>query len=708
MKLIIRGPWIAESLDSVLELDSKRSQAMLRSPIKPFIANRSPKQFLLSVTLSFLAIPGLSQNPPAKPDLTELPIETLLGIEVTSVARHSERLSQSPAAIAVITEDDIRRSGALNIPEALRLVPGMEVARLDSSQWAVSARGFNDVFANKLLVLQDGRSIYTPLFSGVFWDVQGSMLEDLERIEVIRGPGATLWGANAVNGVINIISRSSKDTQGVLITGGAGNEERGFGGVRYGGKLSDNAFFRVYGTYFNRDDSALPNGASANDAWQLGRWGFRVDWDVSEQNLITIQGDAYRGDVHQVFGTFDPNATNFFRIIQDDFEVVGGNILGRWSHTISPNSDFRLQAYYDRTERDTVIFREKRDTFDIDAQHRFLFGERNELVWGAGYRVTTDKVGNSPTISLNPDHRTLNLFSAFGQDEITLVPERLRLTVGSKFEHNDFTGFEIQPSGRLLFTPRERQTFWASVSRAVRTPSRAEDDVILNQVVPAGSLGPGSPAFVTTIYGNRNFVSEELLAYELGYRFQPHKTLSLDLAAFYNDYDHLRSQEPGPSPTQPLVGPAFPLHVDNNLYGETYGVEAAATWEIAQWWRLQPSYTFIDMQLHRRSGSADTTSEQDEGKSPRHQFMLRSSMELPHNLSLDAMLRFVDSLPALHISSYLSLDVRLGWRPKKNLELAIVGQNLLHEQHAEFAPSFISTQRSQIERGCYGKITWGF
>ena len=300
----------------------------------------------------WFAVPVRSQNSAAQPDLTELPIETLLGIEVTSVARHSEKLSQSPAAISVITEDDIRRSGALSIPEALRLVPGMEAARLDSSQWAVSARGFNDVFANKLLVLQDGRSIYTPLFSGVFWDVQGTMIEDLDRIEVIRGPGATLWGANAVNGVINIMSRSAKETQGVLVTAGGGTEERGFGGVRYGGKFNDSAFFRVYGTYLNRDDSALPNGASANDAWQLGRWGFRFDWDVSDQNLVTVQGDAYRGDVHQVFGTFDPsNPTNFFRIVHDDFDVTGGNILGRWSHTISPDSDVRLQAYYGARHR---------------------------------------------------------------------------------------------------------------------------------------------------------------------------------------------------------------------------------------------------------------------------------------------------------------------------------------------------------------------
>jgi iron complex outermembrane recepter protein len=292
---------------------------------------------LVSVMLTVLA--AAASEPADKADITEWPLEKLLETEVTSVARKSEKLSQSPAAISVISEDDIRRAGALTIPEALRLAPGLEVGRLDASQWAVSARGFNDVFANKLLVLQDGRSIYTPLFSGVFWDVQGTMMEDIERIEVIRGPGATLWGANAVNGVINIMTRSAKDTQGILLSGGGGTEDRGFVGVRYGGKIDDSAYFRVYGTYYNRDDSVLPNGADADDSLQIGRWGFRMDWDVSEQNLVTFQGDAYRGEVNQVFGTFDPTSTNFLRVVHDEFKVIGGNLLGRWSHTFSPESD---------------------------------------------------------------------------------------------------------------------------------------------------------------------------------------------------------------------------------------------------------------------------------------------------------------------------------------------------------------------------------
>jgi iron complex outermembrane receptor protein len=548
-------------------------------------------------------------------------------------------------------------------------------------------------------VLQDGRSIYTPLFSGVFWDVQGTMLEDIDRIEVIRGPGASLWGANAVNGVINIITKSAKETQGTLLSLGAGSEDRGFAGVRYGDKIGENVYFRVYGTYYNRDDSVLVTGPEANDAWQIGRFGFRLDWDlVPNQDLLTLQGDAYRGAGHQTFETFDPsNPPTLSRTVNDDFTMSGGNLLGRWSHVFAPGSDLTLQMYYDHTERDTVIFKEKRDTFDVDFQHHFVLAEFNDVVWGGGYRVTGDKEGNSPTISLDPSHRTLNLFSAFAQDEITIVQDRLRLTLGSKFEHNDFTGFEIQPSARLLWTPHENHTIWASVSRAVRTPSRAEDDVILNRVV---QVGPG--IFVpSTINGTHSFVSEELLAYEAGYRSQLHPNLSVDFAVFYNQYDSLRSLEQDPAnPTQFQLG--------NKLYGDTYGIEAAATIKLTDWWRLKPAYSFLEMQLHKRASSTDISSLADDGKSPEQQFSLRSQMDLPHHLSFDATLRYVDSLPSLGIKSYVTLDVRLGWQPTKNIELAIGGQNLLQDHHAEFSPSFIQTQRAQVERGVYGKITVRF
>jgi iron complex outermembrane recepter protein len=645
----------------------------------------------------------------SKQDLAEMSIDDLMKIPVTTVSRKAEEFSKSPAAIYVLTQDDIRRSGAASIPEALRLVPGLDVAQVDSQQWAITARGFNDIFANKLQVMQDGRSIYTPLFSGVFWDVQDTILEDIDRIEVVRGPGGTLWGANAVNGVINIITKSAKDTQGLLINGGGGTFERAFGSVRYGDKAGEDLYMRVYAKYFARDEVDLPNGIGADDPWQMGQAGFRMDWDKWEKNgnLLTFQGDFYEGALNNTFGTFNPlNPPSFFSSVQDDYRVSGGNMLGRWSHEFSDSSDLKLQTYYDRTDRNTPVFEEKRDTFDIDAQHHFTLGDRNDFVWGGGFRLNADKIVNKPTVSLFPSSETTELFSTFIQDEITLVEKRLQLTLGTKLEHNDYTGFEYQPSGRLLWTPHEKHTFWASISKAVRTPSRVEESVRLNNVL--------QPGVVDTIYGNTDFLSEDLIAYEFGYRVQPSSRVSFDLATFYNVYDNLRSIELGPSPTQPITAPppppAFfiPTHVANNLYGEAYGFELTSTIQLTDWWRLKPSYSLLKMQLHTRPGSTDTTSESDEGKSPQQQFILTSGMDLPHGLELDCVLRYVDRLPALDIDSYVAMDIRLGWRPNKNVELAIVGQNLFSVRHGEFAPSFINTPKTDIPEGVYGKITLRF
>lgn len=648
---------------------------------------------------------------PAQPDLTEYSIEDLMNISVTSF-RRPQTFSQSPAALSVLTQEDIRRSGATTIAEALRMVPGLDVARVDSHQWAISSRGFNDVFANKLLVMMDGRSVYTPLFSGVFWDVQDTMLEDIDRIEVVRGPGASLWGANAVNGVINIITKSAKETQGTLLTLGTGTEERGFGGVRYGGKINDEIFYRVYAKYFNRDDSALPGGGDANDSLQMGRGGFRIDWQPADINLFTLQGDIYDGEANQTFTRLSPmpDLTGRYQRFddRDKFDVSGGNLLGRWTHTFSEESSFSFQTYYDRTVRNTAIFDEDRNTFDLDFQHRFPVGERNDIIWGGGYRLLNDDVGNTFDISLNPEKRTTHLLSSFVQDEISLMPDKLALTLGSKFEHNDYTGVEIQPSVRLLWTPHDRHSVWASVSRAVRTPSRAEDDVRLNQ---QGGPVPGS---IVALLGNRSFDSEELIAYELGYRVQAHDRLSFDLATFYNDYSHLRSlRSPGTnfffetSPAPPHA--VIPFHVGNDLYGETYGAELTATWQMLDWWRWTASYTYLQMQIHDDSAIPDRTSERTlEGSSPHHQISIRSKMDLPHNIELDGAIRYVDVLPAPKVSSYTTLNLRLSWKLRPNVEIAIVGQSLFDNRHLEFTPSTIATQTAEVERAVYGKLTWNF
>jgi iron complex outermembrane recepter protein len=656
---------------------------------------------ILALFLACMSAFPADVRSPAVLDFTQLTLEELANYPVTSVSKSEEKLSTAAAAIHVITQDDIRRSGVTSIPEALRLAPGIQVARVDTHTWGITARGFNDVFANKLLVLQDGRSVYTPLFSGVYWEAQDTLLEDIDRIEVIRGPGATLWGANAVNGVINIITKSAKDTQGVLVTGGTGTEENIFGGVRYGGKIGDHAHYRVYGKYFSRDDSVLPGGGDANDHWQMSRGGFRIDWDATEINHVTFQGDLYGGTAKQTNIRLRPAPpfTSFDDAAQLD--LSGGNLLARWTHPFGAESEFMLQTYYDRTFRDANVFEEDRQTWDIEAQQRLALFERHDVLIGIGYRLMADRTDGSFDVSLDPEDRTTDLFSAFLQDKITLINDQLWLTLGSKFEHNDYTGFEVQPSGRITCLPHEHHTLWASVARAVRTPSRAESDIRLNQ--PSGV----SPLLITSIFGSTDYGSEELIAYELGYRVQPDERISFDVALFYNDYDDLRSIElrglqPGPPPHIALVA-------DNRLKGITYGGELAANLQLARWWRLRAAYSYLQMDLKTKNGSTDTNSVSEiEGSSPEHQVSLISSIELRDSFSLDLWARYVDRLSARGIDSYFTVDARLAWRPTRNLELSVVGQNLLDNRHPEFRAGLVPVQRTEVERSVYGKITWRF
>lgn len=640
----------------------------------------------------------------------EMDLEALMKIEVTSVSKRPEKLSDAAAAIYVITQEDIRRSGATSIPEALRMAPGLEVARQDSHTWAISSRGFNDEFANQLLVLIDGRSVYTPLFAGVYWDVQDLPLEDINRIEVIRGPGAALWGANAVNGVINITTKKAKDTQGLLVTTGGGNEEQGFGTFRYGGKVNDDLFYRFYGKVLNRDNSSLTNGMPANDRWTMWQGGFRMDWEPGDQNMFTLQGDIYTGTLNQAV-TVPLLTAPYSEELRDKVNVSGGNILGRWNHNFSANSDLALKLYYDRTDRDRVVFAERRDTFDLDLQHHFQIGSRQDLVVGVGYNITADELDNRFAVSFDPTKRTASLYSGFVQDEIQLIPDRLRLTLGTKIEHNDYTGWEVQPSGRLSLKITDKQTAWFAASRAISTPSRAEDDIRINrQVIPPGA--PGNPIpfpILISQFGSRDMDSKELIAFELGYRIQPHPRVTVDLATFYNIYDRQRSLEQGAA-TNNAIPPTYfiqPFTINNLIDGETYGGELASSFQLTEWWRVHMNYTLWSIQLHKKPGSNDPVLEGAEHDSPNHQFLIRSLMDLPHHLELDLSLRYVDELSNRGVPSYTAFDARLGWRPNENWEFSIVGQNLFN-QHKEFAPSYIQTQTTEVETSVYGKITFRF
>jgi iron complex outermembrane receptor protein len=614
-------------------------------------------------------------QPPS--DLKRLSLDELQAIEVTSVSRRPEKLSGAPSSIQVITGDDIRRAGATSLSEALRLASNLQVAQVDSHGWAITARGFNNSSANKLLVLVDGRAVYTPLHAGVFWDVQDTLLEDIERIEVISGPGATLWGNNAVNGVINIITKNAKDTQGVLVRGGGGSELRSAGGMRYGGNVGADVQFRAYGKYFGRDSSELPVGGQATDDWNMGQGGFRLDWDASQVNHFTVQSDVYDGRIAQL-GT-------------SNIAVSGGNLLGRWSHTLSKDSDLTLQLYYDRTHRNIPgTFVEDLGTYDADFQHHFHLAAGHDVVWGLSYHVSNDDEGNSAVLTFLPPHLSQRWLSGFVQDELPLGTDGLRLTLGTKIEHNDYTGVELQPSGRLAWTLTQRQTLWAAISRAVRTPSRIDRDFF----VP---VTPGSASFL--LAGGPNFVSEGVWAYELGYRSKPHERLSLTVATFYNDYDHIRSLEQ-------LAPPApFPLVFENGQTGNSYGAELTAEYRVTDWWRLRSGYTALRLHVRPEPGSTDKSFGSTESHDPNHYGALRQSLDLPAHLQFDIGFRYVGQIANQTVPAYGELDGRLGWQATPTLECSIVGQNLLHAHHAEFG---VPATRKEAERGVYGRLVWRF
>ncbi|HWM90378.1 MAG TPA: TonB-dependent receptor [Thermoanaerobaculia bacterium] len=669
----------------------------------------------LLVLLGIPAVPatatGASAEQPA--DLAEMSLEELMDVAVTSVSKRSEPISGAAAAVFVLTDEDLRRSGATSIPEALRLVPGLEVARIDSNKWAITSRGFNGRFANKLLVLIDGRSVYTPLFSGVFWDVQDTLLEDVERIEVIRGPGATLWGANAVNGVINIITRPAGDTQGGLLIAGGGSEERAFAGLRYGGALgavSGATAYRVYGKFLERGSGERLSGGAGADDWSVGRGGFRIDSMLSGGAGLSFQGGLYDGNIGESF-TFQSLTSPIPQTFDDEMKVSGGHLLGRWQRTFSDTAELSLQLYYDRTERSALLVEEDRDTLDAELQHGFAPTARQRVVWGLGYRRTEDDIRGSESLAIDPARRTDGLVSAFLQDEIMLRPDALWLTLGSKIEDNDYSGLEVQPNVRAVWIPRRHHTLWAAVSRAVRTPSRAENDLRLDSLfLGPGELFPGAPPAVVTSFGDRDFGSEELVAWETGYRLGLAPGLLLDLAAFYNDYDRLRGSRVGEPflETAPFPHLVVPLVLSNDLEGETWGAELVADWRATQRWRWTAAYSFLDIQVRDRRTGVEGGPLTGEGESPQHQVSFRSAIDLPRGVELDLTARWVDELPGLGIDSYTSLDLRLGWRPSPALELSVAGQNLLDDSRVEFAPEIIPTHPTAIERGVYGKLTWRF
>ncbi|MCP4693679.1 MAG: TonB-dependent receptor [Desulfobacterales bacterium] len=637
--------------------------------------------------------------------LKSLSLEELAGLRVTSVSKSPMKISDAPAAVFVITGEDIRRSGVTSIPEALRMAPGVQVARVTANSWAITARGFNRFFSNKLLVMIDGRAIYSPLYSGVFWTVQDTLLEDVDRIEVIRGPGASLWGANAVNGVINIITKSSKDTRGGLITAGAGTEERGFGGVRYGARVGESAHVRAYAKYFDRDAGADWRGVDAKDEMRKFLTGFRADWRPSADNALTFQGDVYNGE-SEVAHRYSLETPPYTGIAWVKGNLEGGNLIARWSRAFSGSGDFAVRMYYDHTKLESSLIDEVRDTLDMDVQHGFTLGQRHEVMWGAEYRWTRDRQGDIRIIEYFPPERTLDLFSVFIQDQMTLVENRLWLIVGAKFENGYYTDWEAQPTGRVLWRPLDAHTFWAAISRAVRTPSRMErDGRVPARFIPTGEPGnPTSWPIVMRVNENNAFSSETLTAYEAGWRFQPSERLFCDLAFFFNDYRDLASLEFTEPPTRDPGPPPLlkaSMTFENGAEARTRGMELAVKYLPLDWWRLQFTYTWFSAKQWGNGPDA-------EGLSPEHQIGLRSSMDLPYNIQLDVWPRHVGELSSIDIDGYITLDIRLGWRPAENLEISLAAQNLLGEERPEFHDLFAPIVSTAVERGVYVKVAWRF
>ncbi len=634
-------------------------------------------------------------------NLSQLSLQQLGDVEVRTVTKEPEQVWNTAAAVYVLTQEDIRRSGATTIPDVLRLVPGVEVSRIDADHWAIGIRGFGSGFSKSVLVLIDGRSVYTQLYAGVYWDVQNVPMEDVDRIEVIRGPGGTIWGANAVDGVINIITKSAADTHGGLIAAGGGTVDEGREDVRYGGAVSKSFNYRVYGMSF-RDAGEFHPDHNDFDAWELGQAGFRTDWSHGTHDTLTVQGDFYNGSEGQLVAVTyysPPGVVN----VPSPALVSGGNVLERWQHKIGDGSDFQVQAYYDRTVRLSPQLGEVRNTFDVDFLYHLRLKARQNLLLGAGGRWSPDSiVQGAKSVMFEPAHETDRIFSWFVQDDIAIVPKKVTLTLGSKFEHNNYSGFDVQPSGRLLWTPTVHQTFWAAITRAVRTPSRLDEDLQLTD-----SLLHGFPLYLRVL-GNGQFGDEEMVGSEAGYRTLIATGLYIDVAMFHNHYDRLYGygdntvylESAGPA------GEILQLSPVNVLGGDTNGFEISPDWKPTAWLQLKGSYSYLHLAMHNQPGLTDPLGDiaSENGSSPHHEIVAESLINLPKRFEIDPTYRYVSALTSPQVPAYSTVDLRVGWHMNREIELSVAGQNLIQPSHPEFSGD--PGPLVGIKRSVFGKITW--
>lgn len=650
-------------------------------------------------------------------------LEDLLKAEVTGVARKPQALAETPAAVFVISADDIARSGATSIPEALRLAPGVNVARISNAIWAVTIRGFNGRFANKLLVMIDGRSVYSPLFSGTMWEAQDTLLEDIDRIEVIRGPGAAMWGANAVNGVINIITKRARATQGTQVVIGGGTTERAFGSVRHGFALDDDAHMRLYAKGFAVDASVTADGRDGRDEWRSQRAGMRYDRRLGNDRL-SVLADAFHyvaGDQWVVPRVTPLMTPPYTQLLPLDQVSHGASASLRYEWGSASGAENALQASYAHSNfavGQTIV--EQRETIDADFQQRFLFGQRQDVVWGLGYRQSRDQIDASGTVGFAVPSRNARLASVFVRDDVTLVPQRLHLTLGTRFEHDSYTGFDTQPDLRLSFTPDPTDTLWAAVSRAVRTPSRGERDVQISNYIASpgtGILSAPVPTLLPLVVPDSDQRPEKLTQIDLGWRKQLSVQFALDITAFYGRYrDVVESRTGDPafifaqSPFGPVpVGLNIPVVRDLHTPARTKGLEISTDWRVMPSLRLQGSYSLLSLQVVAPGNPAgDSLAALYEGSAPRRQWSMRAAWDVARGQRADIWLRRSGALPPLGIPGYTTLDLRYAWKASETLELSITGQNLLDAQHPEYVAEFLTSEPMQAQRGVYAKARWQF
>jgi iron complex outermembrane receptor protein len=668
---------------------------------------RAGAAFLICLVAAFGAHPARaasSLNPgtsaATQKQLKSLSLEQLGNVEVVSETKEPTEVWNTPAAIYVLTQQDIRRSGVTNIPDALRLIPGVNVERVNGDRnWVVAIRGLGDQYSKYVLVLIDGRSVYTPLFGGVFWTIDNVMLRNIERIEVIRGPGGTIWGTDAVNGIINIITKSAAETHGVLLSGGGGNVDRATGDLRYG-RRSHGFDFRIDAFGFDRGAEHHQDHQPRYDWSRFGQVGFRTD-RVAGRDDVTFEGNAYiahLGDA-QTLSTYTPPSVF---VSYQSTNVYGGNLLARWRRDLPHDADLYFQAYWNHDFRTGPNFEERRDTFDVDFLHRTHSFLRQQFTYGFGARWSPSATRQTiPTARFVPASQSENIYSGFLQEDLRLVPDKLTLTLGSKLEHNSYTGFEYEPNGRLLFTLRPHQTLWASISRAVRIPDRVDENDQVDVYVPP---------FWGEVSGNMHLRAERLLAYEGGYRGMMGKRVYVTVAGFHNVYGDLIALG---APTIALGStPPFPpasllIHFSyvNGIRGSTDGFEIAPEWQPVSWWRFKAAYSYLHVDLSDEPFlHFPATLTTLHGSSPNSQVSARSLIDLPHHFEFDQIFRYVGPLPAQQVPSYETVDVHFGHHLSPGLDLSIVGQNLLQPHHAEFGID--PGPNVGIRRGVYAKLTW--